>query len=115
MNIKIGLVLVSSLCFSFSAVADSRSVEGASQINDGLSQIKGGSYDMNGYLNLMTSDEPEHTKQTSLEIKGGPFDMNGYLNAASEKRPSTMTRNKPDVTANLSMHAQPNLLFVSGS
>lgn len=108
MNIKIGLVLVSSLCFSFSAVADSRSVEGPSH-------IKGGSYDMNGYLNLMTSDESVHTKQTSLEIKGGPFDMNGYFNAASEERPSTMTHNKPVATTNLSMHAQPNLLFVSGS
>lgn len=108
MNIKKGLVLISTLCFSLSAVADSRSAEG-------FTQVKGGPYDMSGYLNLMTVIEPVHTKQTSLKIKGGPFDMNGYLNAASEKRPSTMAYNKSVKAAKLNMHAQPNLLFVSGS
>jgi len=108
MNIKIGLVLISTLCFSLSAVADSRSAEEGSQ-------VKGGPYDMSAYLNLMTANEPVHIKQTSLEIKGGAFDMNGYLNAASEKRPSTMAHHKSVNVAKLNMHAQPNLLFASGS
>lgn len=108
MNIKTGLVLISTLCFSLSAAADSSSA-------GELSQVKGGPFDMNGYLNLMTVNEPAHTKKTSLEIKGGAFDMNGYLNAASEKRDSTIAHNKSIKSAKLNMHAQPNLLFVSGS
>lgn len=108
MNIKTGLVLISTLCFSLSAAADSSSA-------GELSQVKGGPYDMSGYLNLMTVDELVHTKQTSLEIKGGAFDMNSYLNAASEKRPSTIAHNKSIKSAKLNIHAQPNLLFVSGS
>ncbi|MGI1670358.1 MAG: hypothetical protein K6L74_08535 [Neptuniibacter sp.] len=108
MNIKTGLVLISTLCFSLSAAADSSSA-------GELSQVKGGPYDMSGYLNLMTVNELVRTKKTSLEIKGGPFDLNGYLNAASEKRPSTMAHNKSVEAAKLNMHAQPNLLFASGS
>ena len=108
MNIKAGLVLISTLCFSLSAVADSSSA-------GELSQVKGGQFDMSGYLNLMTVNEPVHTKQTSLEIKGGAFDMNAYLNAASEKRDSAMAHNKSVMAAKLNMHAQPNLLFASGS
>ncbi|MGH1460718.1 MAG: hypothetical protein ACRBB6_01660 [Neptuniibacter sp.] len=108
MNKKLSLIVLSTLFVSLSSVADSKPAETHTQ-------FRGGPYDMTGYLNLMNTDKPAQTKQTSLKIKGGSFDMNGYLNAVTENRPSTAVRNKSVYTAKLNIHATPNLLFSSGS
>lgn len=108
MNIKTGLVFFSSLLISISSVADSGYA-------DGPSQFKGGSYDMSGVLNKVAADAPVKAKQIALEVKGGSFDMNGYLNENTKSRALTLVSNKSASNRKISVHANPNILFVPAS